>query len=104
MGTTYKPPSLVFVKFEYGIPIFGEIIEILSHENVFYLTLQMFYTSTFNSHYHAYQVEKTNIFTVLKPDSLVDHHPLWLYQSQLTQLINTCFVPLKYYVLNKDDY
>lgn len=64
----------------------------------------MFQTLVFNSHYHAYEVEETNTFAVQTPESLVDHHPLSLYQSQDPNLLHVCFVPLKYYVMNDKDY
>ena len=36
-------------------------------------------------------------------DSLIDHHPLWIYQSYNLNILEKCFIPLKYYVLSSTD-
>ena len=95
---------MVFVRFEQDVPVFGQIKEILCCEREYFMTLHILTTEIFNSHFHAYEVKKTNTFRLCKFNSLVDHHPLWVYQSFDSINITTCFVPLKYHVLNIDDH
>ncbi|XP_065893179.1 uncharacterized protein [Dysidea avara] len=56
MGTTYKPTILVIVDYYQDVPIFGEIHDIISVDQKFYLATYLFITNGYNPHYHAYEV------------------------------------------------
>ena len=102
-GTVYKTPCIVFVEFQCDIPIFGQVQDILFIQEKFFLVLQLLKAEVFNSHFHAYEVQRTTLIYVCEVDSLVDHHPLWIYQSYNPHLLEKCFIPLKYYVLSSTD-
>lgn len=99
LGTRYKPPLCVFVCFECDLPVFGKIEDILNVSDSFFLVLHLYKVIVFSSHYHAYKVTATNVKHICSVHSLVDHHPLCMYQPFGSI---TSYIPLKYYVLNKD--
>jgi len=100
MGTTYKPTVLVIFDYYKDVTIFGEIHDIISVDQKFYLTAYLFITKSYNPHFHAYEVNTTSHQFICEVSSLRDHHPLWVYQSYDIYLIHTYFIPLKYHVID----
>lgn len=80
--------------------MFGKIEDILNVSGTFLLVLHLYKVVVFSSHYHAYEVLSTNIRHICSVPSLVDHHPLCMYQSFGSGV--TSYIPLKYYVHNVD--
>ena len=103
MGRRYKFHAIVIVCFQSDVPVFGQIQDIISIGEKFYLVLQLLKAVIFNGHFHTYEVIQTSIMYVCEISSLADYHPLWLYQSFNHRLNDTYFVPLKYYVLSDVD-
>ena len=105
MGTCYKLHSIVVVCYQSHVPVFGQIQDIISVGDKFYLVLQLLKAVIFSQHFHAYQVIPTSLqhVHVCELSSLADYHPLCLYQSFDPRLCNTYFVPFKYYVLSEVD-
>ena len=62
--------SVVFIRFELDVPVFERIMEVLSVDDQFYLSVQLFTTDVFNSHYHAYEVRISNVTEVCQIKSL----------------------------------
>lgn len=89
--------------FKHDMPVFGRITDILSFQNHFYLVTEVYITYTFNRHYHAYEVAPSSTMQICTVESLQDYHPLWIYQSYDQHLLDTFFIPLKYYVLSDMD-
>ena len=102
-GVTYKPSCVVLICFNNDIPVFGRIVDIYAFQNRFYLSTEVYITCTFNQHYHAYEVTPTSTLHICEVATLQDYHPLWVYQSYNQHLLNTFFIPLKYYVLSDID-
>lgn len=102
-GTTYKPGMAVFLAYNHYMPEFGQIKEILMIEDKTYLATLKFVTEVFNSHFNSYEVALTSSWHICEVASLLDHHPLWAYQSYDIQLSDHYFIPLKYYVLSPID-
>jgi len=94
---------MVLICFTHDMPIFGRIMDIFTFNTNFYLAIQVYITHTFNQHYHAYEVAPTSTVHICTVQSLQDYHPLCIYQSYSQHLINTLFIPLKYYVLSDID-
>ncbi len=101
-GTYYKPNMVVLYKMEQDIPIFGQISEILNSDDKFWFALTVLETQLFNSHFHSYEVKKTNLKILCEATKIYDYHPLWLYQSYDSNFIDSCFISLKYHVVNED--
>lgn len=99
----YKPACMVLLRFEDDMPIFGRIVDIFSFQNHFYLATELYITYTYNHHYHAYEVTTASTMEICEVKLLKDYHPLWIYQSYNQHLLDTYFIPLKYYVLNDMD-
>ena len=95
-GTVYKPDNIVAV-YNNLMPVFGRIIDIIVVSITdCYFVCEIFTTVTFNTHYHAYEVQEQRRPTrlvVCKQSELIDYHVLGMYH-----LSNTIFVPLKYYL------
>ena len=89
--------------FKDDMPVFGRIVDIFVYQNHFYLATELYLTITFSQHYHAYEVAPTSNIHVSEVQSLRDYHPLWTYQSYNQHLLNTYFIPLKYYVTSDMD-
>ena len=99
MGSTYKACCVVLVHNHSDMLLFGQIEEIYSINQNFYLALNLYKTIAFDTHYHAYEVILTSQTYVTNVESIADHHPLWVYQNQ----DGVSYVPLKYNVLSDYD-
>ena len=102
-GTMYKTPSIVFVEFQCDILIFHQVQDILFIQEKFFLVLQLLKAEVFNSHFHAYEVQRMILIYLCEVDSLVDHHSLWIYQNYNPHLLEKCFIHLKYFALSSSD-
>ena len=93
----------VFLSYKHFVPEFGEIKEIVIIGDTTYLATQKLHTEVFNSHFNCYEVNLTATWHICEVASLLDHHPLWIYQSYDKELRSHYYVPLKYYVLSPID-
>lgn len=95
-GTTYKPLNIVVIRNSL-LPYFGRIISILIDQVTnCHFVCELLITKTFNSHYHAYEVqaeEKPTPIVICTQKDFVDPHVLALYHVSHLKL-----VPLKYHV------
>ena len=58
-------------------------------------------TTTFNTHYNAYEVEpKQNYVIVCKQKDFVDYHPLTISKSFDQDLSTRNFIVMKYYIFH----
>ena len=80
------------------VPSFAKIANILligSDRTCFFLC-KCYSTLCLNSHFHAYEVEESEDWRVIKQTELFDYHPLPLYN--LHTYPGVSFVTLKYYI------
>ena len=79
------------------MPVFGKIIDIIIVGfTECYFVCELFITESFNTHFHAYEVQRQmhpTKLVVCRQSEFVDYHVLGLYH-----LSNTMFIPLKYYL------
>lgn len=54
-------------------PTFGEIVRIFVHDDAKKLLIRLYDTETYSSHYNAYQVVKTHLFSVIPVNKLGIH-------------------------------
>jgi hypothetical protein len=76
-GTLYQLGCIVSYKFIGVLPQFGELIDIASDTEfgVIFL-LKVYETVCFQEHYHAYEIDSTEENIAVKPDCLLDYHPM----------------------------
>ena len=92
MGTTYKPGEIVVLSVDL-LTRFGLFADILVFNVDYFLVCKVLYTEGFNSHYHAYIVNREPYpsFVFVKHSQLADHSVLGFYKSQ--------YVSRKYHVM-----
>ena len=86
---------------EDDLPLFGEIRHVVAmNVTEYFFVVSVLNTIHFNSHCHAYVVEypSRDTYAIIKPNELVDHHPLGLYTCSCPQ--PTHLVSLKYHVVS----
>lgn len=99
-GIVYKPDGVVVLDKDL-VPTFGIIADLLVVDvDNYYLVCEVLSTECFNSHFHAYEVEKvTNpTYIVCQVHQLPDHYMLSAYT--LSSYSRSLFVPLKYNLIN----
>ncbi len=99
-GIVYKPGGIVVLKIDL-VPTFGIIVDILVLDvDNYFLVCEIVSTECFNSHFHAYELEKIIYPTYLlrQVNQLPDHYMLSAYK--LSTYPNTLFVSLKYNLLS----
>ena len=93
-GTKYLKEVVVVLQ-SLMMPIFGIIKDIVVHCADYFFVCNMLHTECFSSHFHAYEVSKTNDYILCTHSDLADHHVLDLYHlSSYT----TGFIPVKYHL------
>ena len=99
-GIVYKPGGIVVLEIDL-VPTFGIIADILVLDvDNYYLVCEIASTECFNSHFHAYEIEKiiNPVYLVCQVNQLADHYMLSAYK--LSTYSNTLFVPLKYNLMS----
>jgi len=82
-------------------PLFGKLVDtVINQQNEkYWLILQPFLVTRFNTHYNAYEVEPQRDYIICQQQDLVDHHTLAISKSFDLTLLSTNFVALKYFVM-----
>jgi len=78
-GMHYVKGNIVVLDFNDLGPIFGKIATfVCGRTDKWYLVVEMIYTEEFYSHFHAYAIKevKPTLYSIVRFDELVDHHPL----------------------------
>lgn len=100
---TYKPNCILTLREEEGLPVFGEIKEILIYNafQVIFITHELT-TNNFHHHYHAYHVEKTDTPTVTctKHTDISDHIPLELLETCSQGLLGNHYIVPRYNIFS----
>jgi hypothetical protein len=78
-GSKYKTGDVVILSFENDWPTFGAILHIMHASGKVTFVVQKLFTVTYSSHYHAYEVERTDDRTAVGYLNLADWHPLSLH-------------------------
>lgn len=99
-GIVYKPGGIVVLEMDL-VPTFGIIVDILVKDvDSYNLVCEITSTECFNSHFHAYEIEKfiNPTYFVCQVNQLYDHYMLSAYE--LSTYPNILFVPLKYHLMS----
>ena len=92
-GTLYQVNDIVILGFENDSYVFGLVEQVFFiHGSPLLLCLQL-HNLAFDQHYHAYEVEETDIYQLVEVSKLFDFHPLGRYLVS-----SKFFVPLRYFV------
>lgn len=102
-SVVYKKRAIVVLAAEEDdLPVFGEIqhVVVVDVDNYYFVVL-ILDTICFQPHLHSYEVQHPSSpeYGVVKPNDLVDHHPLGLYTcTVLHQSLQ--LVSLKYHIIS----
>jgi hypothetical protein len=80
-GQLYKNNMFVLVKMENNKIGLNKIIEIIILNGCVYFYLQLFECFNFDLHLHSHEIQKTNKFFLLKPESLYHYRPFDSFQN-----------------------
>ena len=90
-GTTYKPKNVVALSMYMSMPVFGEIVSILTTDvSECYFICELLQTVSFNTHLHAYEVERQKFpipIIVCRHQDFADPHVLAIYHISNLKLI-----------------
>lgn len=100
-STKYTKGSIIVYSVCDGLPVFGKITDILvtkRGECLFILIPHV--TTSFNMHYHAYEVQPKINYIVCRQKDFADHHPLAISKSFDKDLRATNFIVMKYHIFH----
>jgi hypothetical protein len=77
---TFKPGCLIVHDVVDGIPQFAEVQHIIHIEEKTHFVCMCYRTDGFDEHFYAFEVSKLCLVSLVPASSLVDFHPLAIYQ------------------------
>ena len=82
LGTSYKKGCCVLIGYKYGLPEFGQLLDIVVQLPAVCLVLKVLLTSRFYNHYFSYEVISTAnpSVVILLPAELPDYQALHLHK------------------------
>ena len=89
---------LCYIEEEDDMPVFGKINDIIIKPQLkdTLFVLQPYRASSFNYHFHSYEVSPVDDVLIYKQTELADYHPLSICKSFTVS--SSMFVRLKYHV------
>ena len=96
-GTKYSTGNIVACYIEDDMPVFGQIMDIIVlPTSVCLFVLKPFVSTTFNTHYHAFEVSAVDYVLFYQQHELLDFHPLYISKAYLS--CSPLFVRCKYFL------
>ena len=91
---SYHCNYIVILKLYNGEYLFGRIEKVFIINDNTYLFCQKYTILEFSGHFHAYNVQTSDRFSLVKVEELLDYHVLGMYLVG-----GKLFIPLKYHVI-----
>ena len=66
-------------------PTFGKLVDIILINDAVVLSLQVFMSQFFDSHYHSFVLESTPRYLALSLDTILFHRPLYTKENFLPE-------------------